>query len=152
MRYVTLYCSLDQNLECVMNRRRKKRLSVFVTKMSLYNLFIIVRVCHEIFYLYFCHDLNPSVPLTNGFKYFFIFSLFWKIFKFLRNFAGAMCIPPLCQYPRCASHLQANLRGVHHIVESIYCTWCASHRGVNLRSVHHTRGDRIKILPASVCF
>ena len=62
MRYVTLYCSLDQNLECVMNRRRKKRLSVFVTKMSLYNLFIIVRVCHEIFSLYFLMILTHLVP------------------------------------------------------------------------------------------
>ena len=102
--------------------RRKKRLRVFVTEMSLYNLFIIVRVCHEIFYLYFCNDPNPSVPLTNGFKYFFIFSLFWKIFKFLRNFAGAMC--------NCASHHYVNIRGVHHTFKatSVVCitSWSLS--------------------------
>ena len=27
-------------------------------------------VCHEIFYLHFLHDLNPSRPLINRLKYF----------------------------------------------------------------------------------
>ena len=43
---------------------------------------------------------------------------------------STVCITPLSQSPRGASHLSVNLRGVHHTSQSI--SWCASHRWVNL--------------------
>ena len=38
--------------------------------------------CHEIFDLYFFHESNPSGPLINRLKWFFLKFVFAKIFKF----------------------------------------------------------------------
>ena len=62
-------------------------------------------MCHEIFYLNFFHDWNPSRPLINRLKYFRIRFHYAKIFEFFKA-------------PQCASHPGARLCSVHHPAES----------------------------------
>ena len=77
--------------------------------------------------LFVFYDLNPSGPLINRIKYFWIrFRFHWdiQIFKKLLSVhhtaesSSAVCIIPRSQAPRCASYPGVRLRSVHHITES----------------------------------
>ena len=109
--------------------------------------------------LFVFYDLNPSGPLINRIKYFWIrFRFHWDIQIFKKPLSvhhtaessSAVCIIPRSQAPRCASYPAVRLRSVHHITESwkkVYkktsqsasyqeSDWCESYCGVNnLQSV-----------------
>ena len=81
---------------------------------------ILKGVCHEIFYLHFFHDLNPSRPLIHRLKY------FWSRFQFHQDIKFFKKIP-----------------GVHHTVDSSVKNFSKSFLvsilpRVKLHAVHHT--------------
>ena len=107
--------------------------TIFLLTLSFYS--VLKGMCHNIFYLYFFHDSNPSGPLIKRLKHFRI------LFRIRRDI-----------------WIFKKLHGVHHTVDSdsTVCIKsqdprCASHRGVWLHDVQCASWPRVSNL-LSVCF
>ena len=101
--------------------------------------------CHEIFFLHFFHDLNPSRPLINRLKYFPIRFQFCQDIQVLKKLSrmhptlessSAMCITPRSQTP--GGHPPAESSSAVCIPPRSHTLRCASHRGIVLCGVHPT--------------
>ena len=123
-----------------------------------------VSVPRDFLPLSFFHDTNPSEPLINRLKYFWIrFCFSWDIesqsclcgVQLTAEIISAVCCTPLRWYPRYVAHCWDDLLSVKHTAEMISAlcnisqrlsSWCATYRGDDPRGVWHT-----EVMVSTVC-